>query len=81
MTSFVSLLLPMMFASRLRARTHNADERFDVIDELRQPRAVNLALGAVMTFEGSLIRRGVSFPAGGSLLLVAREPVVAGDPT
>jgi SAM-dependent methyltransferase len=79
MTSFVSLLLPMMFASRLRARAHDAAERFDVIDELRQPRAVNLALEAVMTIERNLIRRGVSFPAGGSLLLVARKRVVAGE--
>ena len=75
MTSFVSLLLPMMVASRLRMRhaSPDTDTEFDVIDELRQPRAVNVALEAVMTIERTLIRRGVSFPAGGSLLLVARK--------
>ena len=48
--------------------------RFDVIDELRQPRPVNLALEAVMSVERALIRAGLSFPTGGSLLVVARRP-------
>ena len=73
MTSFVSLLLPMMFASRLRMRDRTTDVEFDAIDELRQPRAVNMALEAVMMIERTLIRRGLSFPAGGSLLLVSRK--------
>ena len=72
MTSFVSLLLPMMFASRLRLRIRERKE-FDAIGELRQPRAVNMALEAVMMIERTLIRRGLSFPAGGSLLLVSRK--------
>jgi SAM-dependent methyltransferase len=71
--SFVSLLLPMMFVSRLRMRTAATDRDFDAIDTLRQPRAVNVALETVMTVERSLIRRGLSFPAGGSLLMVARK--------
>ncbi len=75
MTSFVSLLLPMMVAARARTRGRTTDVGFDAIDELRQPRAVNGALGAVMTFERALIRRGLSLPAGGSLLLVARKRV------
>jgi SAM-dependent methyltransferase len=75
MTSFVSLLLPMMFASRLRMRGGKVDETFDAMDELRQPRAVNMALEAVMKIERTLIRGGLSFPAGGSLLLVARKRV------
>lgn len=72
MTSFVSLLLPMMFASRLRMRECTADTEFDAIAALRLPRAVNIGLEAVMTVERALIRRGLSFPAGGSLLVVAR---------
>jgi SAM-dependent methyltransferase len=71
-TSFVSLLLPMMFASRLRMRQGKPDADFDAIDELRQPQVVNTLLGSVMTMERSLIRRGLSLPAGGSLLVVAR---------
>lgn len=73
MASFVSLLLPMMFASRRRLRQDQADSAFDAIDAVRLPWAVNKVLEAVMTVERALIRRGVSFPAGGSLLVVARK--------
>jgi SAM-dependent methyltransferase len=71
--SFVSLLLPMMVASRLRSHESAAAEAFDAIDALRIPRPVNIVLEAVMTIERALIRRGMSFPAGGSLLMVARK--------
>ena len=37
MTSFVSLLLPMLVAARLRLRGGATDEGFDAMDELRQP--------------------------------------------
>ena len=73
MTSFVSLLLPMMFVSRRRMRESTPGDHVDAMGDLRQPRAVNAALEAVMTLERSLIRRGLSFPAGGSLLMVARK--------
>ena len=72
-TSFTTLLLPMLAASRLRKRRQAADTPFDVIDELRQPALVDLALEAVMSVERALIRAGLSFPAGGSLLVVARR--------
>jgi SAM-dependent methyltransferase len=72
-TSFVSLLLPMMFASRMSRRAVSAEAEVDAMGDLRQPRAVNVALEAVMTVERALIRHGWSFPAGGSLLLVARK--------
>jgi SAM-dependent methyltransferase len=75
MTSFVSLLLPMMFASRLRMRGGGPNGDFDAIDAVRLPRLLNKALEAVMAVERAMIERGVSFPAGGSLLLVARKPV------
>lgn len=73
MTSFVSLLLPTLVAARLRTRGRKTDDGFDAMDELRQPSAVNTALEVVMTVERMLIRQGLSFPAGGSLLLVARK--------
>jgi SAM-dependent methyltransferase len=73
--SFVSILLPMMFASRLRMRQATDDPDFDAIETLRQPRLVNRALAAVMRVEVGLIGRGVSFPAGGSLLMVARKRI------
>jgi SAM-dependent methyltransferase len=78
MTSFVSLLLPMLVAARLRTRGRKTEVGFDAIDELRQPHAVNVGLEGVMTMERFLIRKGVSFRAGGSLLLVARKPIDTG---
>jgi SAM-dependent methyltransferase len=77
MASFVSLLLPMMFASRRRLRDDQAGSEFDAIDAIRLPWAVNKVLEAVMAVERVLIRRGVSFPAGGSLLVVARKRIGA----
>ncbi|MDH3287350.1 MAG: methyltransferase domain-containing protein [Betaproteobacteria bacterium] len=69
-TSFVSLLLPLMLLSR-RARP---GKNPDPYDELRIGPVSNALLSAVMTVERALIRMGVSFPAGGSLLLAARRP-------
>jgi SAM-dependent methyltransferase len=73
LTSFVSLLLPLMVASRLRTHESQATAGFEVIDHLRLPRILNSALYRVMRVEAALIRFGVSFPAGGSLLMVARK--------
>ena len=72
-TSFVSLLLPLMLASRLLTRTRRSEAPLDAMDALRHPRALNAVLERVMTTERWLIRAGVSFPAGGSLLVVARR--------
>jgi len=72
MTSFVSLLLPLMFLSRLAQRA--PDARYDPLAELRIAPWLNRGLDAVLAAERALIRAGVSFPAGGSLLLVARKP-------
>jgi SAM-dependent methyltransferase len=74
MTSFVSLLLPMLFLSRSRLPADRPGAAIDAMGDLRQPRVINMALGAVMTLERKLVRAGMSFPAGGSLLMVARTP-------
>lgn len=67
--SFVSLLLPVMLASRLLQK-----ESGDQMDAgFKIGRLANSLLGAVMKVERWLIARGISFPAGGSLLLVARK--------
>ena len=71
-TSFVSLLLPVMAAVRLRKRTAQG-EPFDPSAEFRISPAVNRVLAVVLGAEQGLIRRGVRMPAGGSLLLVARR--------
>jgi SAM-dependent methyltransferase len=70
-TSFMSLLLPVMAAARKRAAS--ADE-YDFRSEFGLPTAVDRSLEAVVSVERALLRAGVSFPAGGSLLAVARRP-------
>lgn len=69
-TSFVSLLLPAMAFQRLSARNsgYNPD------DEFRGHPAIDLLLYLVMQIEFALLRVGLRFPMGGSLLLLARKP-------
>lgn len=69
-TSFVSLLLPMMVASRLSRKDALAD---DPNAELRLSPVLNRMLLAVMAVERVLIKVGMRFPIGGSGLLVARK--------
>jgi SAM-dependent methyltransferase len=69
-TSFVTLLLPMMWASRLRSRRYTGD--FDPAAEFSLNPILNRWMLAVMRVERQLIR-AVSLPAGGSLLLVANR--------
>lgn len=71
LTSFVSILLPVMALSRLRQRANPAG--YDLIAELSMPAGLNALFEAVLDFERRLIQRGSRFPAGGSLLLVARR--------
>ena len=71
MTSFVSLLLPLMFASRLRFQRSKNEE--DTNSELRVRGLVNGLLEQVLTVERAGIRAGLTFPFGGSLLLVAKK--------
>jgi SAM-dependent methyltransferase len=70
-TSFVSLPLPLMFASRLRKQQASHD--YDPLAELRLPRPVDALLDILLTVERTVIRTGASLPAGGSLLLVAHR--------
>jgi len=68
-TSFVSFLLPALFLSRMRQRS----ERVDPMQEFRISPAVNAFGRTTMALEQRVIAAGVSLPAGGSLLLVARR--------
>jgi SAM-dependent methyltransferase len=70
-TSFVTLLLPLMVVSRLTERRARAT--YDPVLEHERSSKLRRPLEAVMRAESALIRRGVSFPAGGSLLAVARR--------
>jgi SAM-dependent methyltransferase len=70
-TSFVSLLLPLLALSRLTKRP--SDTPYDPKSEYRATARVDPLLERVLTLERAAIRRGVDFPAGGSLLAVAQR--------
>lgn len=69
-TSFVALLLPLMLVARLRRNA--ANQPFDPFAEFRLPGTLNRVLEGLMDFEQFFIRMGISFSAGGSLLVIAR---------
>lgn len=69
-TSFVSLLVPLMWLSRKQSQAKHDD---DPQAELKIPGWLNKCLEAVMKIEFALINAGLSLPAGGSLLVVARK--------
>lgn len=70
-TSFVSLLLPIMWLSR--RRMGKIDAPIDLLAQFQISNATQLILQKIMNTERWLIRSGFSFPAGGSLLVVARK--------
>lgn len=75
MTSFVTLLFPLMYLARRRGRLPEAE--YDLTADLRLNRFVNGTFSAAMNIERKLIETGARFPFGGSLLVVARK--VAGE--
>jgi len=66
--SMSSLIYPLMRLTRARAQTHCTPA-----DELLISRPVNFVLNGVMNVERLLLRNGIDFPFGGSLLLVGRR--------
>jgi SAM-dependent methyltransferase len=70
--SFNSLLLPLMIWSRLR-RKGNHD--FQPWREFEIGPVLNKTLESILRLERMVITKGVSFPAGGSLLLIGRKPL------
>ena len=60
-----------MMLSRLMRRTPTAD--YDTLAELRVGRITNFLLETALMLERMLIRIGIRFPAGGSLLLIAQR--------
>jgi SAM-dependent methyltransferase len=69
-SSFVSTLLPALIASRAARRMLRRPA--DPVAELR-PGRLNAVFERLLDGERRLIERGVSLPAGGSLLVVARK--------
>ncbi len=76
--SFVSILLPLLVASRIRQRGSVAT--YDPTAELKVSPTLDRALETVMRLERWLIRGSVRFPAGGSLMAVARRPINGSAP-
>jgi SAM-dependent methyltransferase len=73
-TSFVSLLLPAMLLSR-KKRTESPDDfGYDATREFRISKLLNSTLLIIMRIEYWLIRMGLSFPIGGSRLVIAKKP-------
>jgi len=68
-TSFVSLLLPLLFLSRLSKKKGEGPQI-----EFKVPRLLNILLQYVMTLELMLIKCGFRFPVGSSLILIAKKP-------
>lgn len=72
-TSFVSVLLPLMLASRRADRRTN---EFDPRKEFQIPRPINFALEKALSFERAAIRAGINLPVGGSRFVIARKPLL-----
>lgn len=70
-TSFVTLLLPLMYLSRLLQR-NSVD--CDKNSEFRLSPMTNKAFLALSRFENWLIASGVNLPLGGSLMLLGKKP-------
>ena len=68
-SSFVSIFIPLMWLSRLRARKGE----YNPMAEFQLPVWLNLSLEWIMRLELRLLKLGVSIPVGGSLLLVAKK--------
>ena len=72
-SSFITALLPLMLLSRLAQRNAQIED-YDPHAEFRLSPLANRMLSLALTPELALIRRRVSLPFGGSLLVVARKP-------
>jgi SAM-dependent methyltransferase len=71
MTSFVSLLFPLMAAQRRRKR--RPDPKYSVQQELAISGVANWGMERTLSVERGMIKAGLRFPAGGSLLAIARK--------
>ncbi len=70
-TSFVTTLLPAMIISRFLYK--NQSEKFDAMAELKISSWLNSFFFQLLRAELTFIKKGLSFPVGGSRLVVARK--------
>lgn len=71
-TSFVSTLLPAMFASRMLQKLKPA-QKANASAELRLSPWLNSLFEKLLDIELTCIRKGISLPVGGSRLIVAQK--------
>ncbi len=71
-TSFVALLLPAMLMNWWRKTSSTSN--IDLFGEFKLNPRLNRIFLSLMNLEIRLIEAGITFPLGGSLLLVARKP-------
>jgi SAM-dependent methyltransferase len=69
-TSFMTFILPMLIASRWTKRFQST---FDPVAELRIAASANRLMTRLCALDRAVIEQGISLPAGGSLLVVARR--------
>ena len=67
-TSFVSVLLPLLIVSRMRQKF--SSKQFDPAGEFDINPILSSTLETFLSGERGVIRAGLSFPAGGSLLMI-----------
>ncbi len=72
-TSFIASLLPAMLVSRMMRRNHTPVKSKDLAGELQLYPWLNMLFEKILDVEIAMIRHGVSFPLGGSRLIVARK--------
>jgi SAM-dependent methyltransferase len=73
-TSFTSLLFPMMAASRFLSSSRQRDKDEMMKAEFHLSPLLNRVLGAITDVEVTLTLAGLSWPAGGSRVVLARRP-------
>lgn len=70
--SFMSLLFPVLCLSRFLKRTSKNPD-YNPMKELQLPSWVNTIFKKILNIENYLIQSGLTFPFGGSLLLIAKK--------
>jgi SAM-dependent methyltransferase len=73
-TSFNTLLLPLMLASRTLMNLRARRTKPDALAEFNIALSLNRALSAVLRLEVELISAGMRWPLGGSRFVVAQRP-------
>lgn len=71
-SSYTSILLPLMAASRLKARFLPVERDADVFNEFEIAPRLNLVLTALLRAESRLTLSGMRWPFGGSRIVAAR---------